>query len=158
MYKRGWTPQPSNILFYPRAVTTLCSRIRLTACTLGICHPRFLCSGAKQTRNSHRPRFPSPPTLCSPPTLSLPPPGSNALRSRSFYTLPFSSRQPSRSPSRPHVLMCDLIRSFFRPTRRLLNCLARCVSLHPVNSAPGKIPLRYTLLRTARKCIRFVTR
>lgn len=80
------------------------------------------------------------------------------LYDRAHSTLPFSSRQPSRSPSRPHVLMCDLIRSFFRPTRRLLNCLARCVSLHPVNSAPGKIPLRYTLLRTARKCIRFVTR
>lgn len=34
---------------------TLCPRIRLTACTLGICHPRFLCSAAKQTATAPSP-------------------------------------------------------------------------------------------------------
>lgn len=151
-------PAFQHPLLSPPAATTLCSRIRLTACMLGICHPRFLCSGAKQTRNSHRPHFhvPSPPTLCSPTPPSLPSAPTVTLHDRALVQpFPFLRVIP---PGLLHALMCDLIKSFFRPTRRLLNCLARCVSLRPVNSAPGKIPLRYMLLHTARKCIRLVTR
>lgn len=122
--------------FIPMLRRSLLAQIRLTACTLGICHPRFLCSGAKQTRNS-----PANPA-CS-PTLSRR--ACNALHDRASSTLPFSSRRP-RLPSRPLLLMCDLIRSFFCPALRLLNCLARSISpLHLVNSALDKIPLRYTL-------------
>lgn len=47
--RKGGLPTSS---FIPTPRCSLLARIRLTACTLGICHPRFLCSGAKQTRNS----------------------------------------------------------------------------------------------------------
>lgn len=48
-------------------------------------------------------------------------------RSRCFCPfLSFPSRHP-RSPFRPLVLTCDLIRSFSRAALRLLDCLARCV-------------------------------
>jgi len=56
------------------------ARIRLTACALGICHPRFLCSGAKQTRNAPSTLAGKSCVLATP----VPPVDSNAPRSRYF--------------------------------------------------------------------------
>lgn len=65
LYEGGLPAFQHPLLSYPLRRGALCSQIRLTACTLGICHPRFLCSGAKQTRNS---LSPSRPFISAPAT------------------------------------------------------------------------------------------
>lgn len=102
----GLSGRPSNILFQPPRRDALCSRIRLTACALGICHPRFLCSGAKQTRTT-----PVGPVFSLPSAYRLPRDRCRCAvaRSRSLlqrFSCPFffPSTDP-RPPSRRLVFM-----------------------------------------------------
>lgn len=89
------------------------------------------------------------PTPGKPRVRHLPNPlaGAVTLHDRVSSVPFFSSRHP-RSPLRTLVLMRDIIRSFFH--LGLWGCwlVSPTVTLHPLNSTPGKIPPSYALVCT----------